>query len=147
MKIPLLSVLVLAYGMAGCQKEEGINLELGRDIVVSHAQKVSINLSEGSGELRVNINDSRCPANAFCVVAGQATVRAQLQAGADSSRTVNLCLGGCYGAEYRFKLRDSAAVTLKGQDYWLHLLAVNPYPGTSQNDNATKTATMRLTVR
>lgn len=131
--------------MVGCQKQEAAGPE--QEVVVQHGQAALISLAKGSGQLLARISDSRCPINASCVVAGQANVRAQLRAGSDSSRTVNLCLGGCYGSEYRFKLRDSAAVTLKGQDYWLHLVAVDPYPYTPQNDNVPKTATLRLTAR
>jgi hypothetical protein len=146
MKRLLVVAIFLTSIMVSCQ-QEAADISPNQEIVVTHARAAAVGLSKGRGELVVNINDSRCPTNADCLLPGQATVRAQLRAGADSSRTVNLCLGGCYGPEYRFRFRDSAAVTLKGRDYWLYLLAVDPYPITFESNNAPKTATMRLTAR
>ena len=68
-----------------------------------------------------------------------------LTAGTDSVRVPTLYLG--QGPDHQWRRRDSAAVTLANQGYWLYLLAVNPYPTLDGSGAAPKTATLRLTAR
>lgn len=81
------------------------------------------------------INDSRCPSDVVCGVAGTLAVTVTF-VGAGPTQTARLGYDRSY-------TRDSALVTLNNQAYWLRLLAVNPYPST-KNGNLPKTATLRL---
>lgn len=95
----------------------------------------------GSGAVTANLNkvvDSRCPLNAFCLVAGNVEVSVSLTDTGDT-QAVSLCLG-CD----RKVTRDSVALVLNKQNYWLRLLAVNPYPGSSSTPAQPSTATLRL---
>ncbi len=82
-----------------------------------------------------SINDSRCPANAFCIVAGQVTVKVLLSQ-SSNSQSVSLVLG--VGQQ-----SNTAQVTLGGNTYKVTLQKVLPYPGLGSSQ--VKTATVEVT--
>lgn len=88
-----------------------------------------------------SIQESRCPANATCIWAGQAKVKMLLSANQDST-TVRLSLGADPGSTN--KRPDSTNVTLSSQTYKVILREVNPYPGT-QSGNQPQTAVVQVT--
>jgi hypothetical protein len=81
------------------------------------------------------INDSRCPSDLVCITGGTVAVTVTFtNAGPDQTARLG------YDRSYT---RDSVLVTLNRQAYWLRLLAVNPYPSTT-NASQVRTATLRL---
>ncbi|WP_080057558.1 hypothetical protein [Spirosoma aerolatum] len=89
-----------------------------------------------------SIQDSRCPANATCIWAGQAKVKMLLSNDRDST-TVRLALGADPGVSNN-KRPDSTNVTLSSQTYKVILREVNPYPGTTPS-NQPQTAVVQVT--
>ncbi|GAB4034907.1 hypothetical protein [Spirosoma gilvum] len=88
-----------------------------------------------------SIQDSRCPANATCIWAGQAKVKMLLTKDQDST-AVRLSLGADPGSKNNRP--DSTNVTLSSQTYKVILREVNPYPGTSSS-NQPQTAVVQVT--
>ncbi|RYF57280.1 MAG: hypothetical protein EOO39_35635 [Cytophagaceae bacterium] len=72
-----------------------------------------------------SIEDSRCPANATCIWAGQAKVKLLLSKNSDST-AVRLSLGADPGSTN--KRPDSTTVSLRNETYKVILREVNPYP-------------------
>lgn len=136
-----LSFLVLLVSLAACQQDED-SLPNANLFEVSKDQTMSVPVT-GVGEVSVTLKsvvDSRCPTGAQCIWAGNATTGVQLKAGSAAAQTVALCLGQC---ATRWHNRDSVAVELNQQPYWLLLTAVNPYPSL-QEIGTSKTATLSL---
>lgn len=82
-----------------------------------------------------SINDSRCPANALCVSAGNARVKLRLSDNSGAEAFAELCLGFCDTGN---NTEDSAAVRLGNTAYIVVLKEVNPFPeiGKKQNKKA-----------
>ncbi len=76
------------------------------------------------------VEDSRCPANAFCITAGSAYVDLKFtrKEGSGPSQQVKLCLGDCTDLRKKGAAPESADVRLDKTTYRLKLLVVNPYP-------------------
>ena len=140
----LLLVSAICAGLMSCKKTDVI--EVDKQFDVQDQQTVMVALPASKPQVRVTkIVDSRCPTGVQCIWAGQAAVDVALGTDTDSAHVADLYLGQGLGQGATWHNRDSAAVTLAGQPYWLHLLAVNPYP--SVNSSGKKSATFRLTIR
>ena len=83
----------------------------------------------------VNLNDSRCPANAMCVRQGAAITTFSLEAGTGNQQDGQLFIGDFMPNDARNKRNltaDTMLVQLKDKEsYQLILKDVRPYPGTS----------------
>lgn len=98
----------------------------------------SIVLQENNNGLSItlqSINDSRCPANALCVSAGNARVKLKMSDNSGAETLAELCLGFC---DTRNNTEDSALFQLNNVSYIVILKEVNPYPeaGKKQNKKA-----------
>ena len=134
----------MCLGFISCKKTD--NVEVDQQFEVREQRTVVVTLPTSKPQIRVaKLTDSRCPTGGQCFWAGQATVDVALSVGSDSMRVMGLYLGQGLGQGTNWHNRDSAAVTLAGQPYWLYLLAVNPYPSGNSSDK--KTVTFRLTIR
>ena len=134
----------MCLGFISCKKTDNVGVD--QRFEVQEQRTVVVALPASKSQIRVTrITESRCPTGVQCFWAGQATVDAALSVGPDSTRVTALYLGQGLGPGATWHNRDSVAVTLAGQPYWLYLLAVNPYP--SGNSSGKKTATFRLTTR
>ncbi|MVN76633.1 hypothetical protein GO988_09890 [Hymenobacter sp. HMF4947] len=104
-------------------------------------------LATGSSPISISltdVQDSRCPINAYCIWAGYAAVTLKLSDASVVAQTARLSLLNKPSPDYT---RDSIAVTLNQQDYWLRLLNVTPYPSTTGGTGQAKTAVLRLRPR
>ncbi|GAB3901269.1 hypothetical protein GCM10028803_25660 [Larkinella knui] len=72
------------------------------------------------------ITDSRCPINANCIWAGNATVKFSLKNDTET-KTGELCIGQC---GQQSKTRDAVTVQLGNESYDVILTDVQPFPGT-----------------
>lgn len=140
----LLAISTACLSIISCKKTD--NVAVDQQFEVQEQRTVVVALPASKPQIRVaKITDSRCPVGVQCIWAGQAAVDVALSTGPDSARVNGLYLGQGLGPGTGWHTRDSAAVTLAGVPYWLHLLAVDPYP--SRNGTGRKTATFRLTIR
>ena len=135
----LLAILLLAgSGLLACQQKDSIApaTGVGQPFEVAYQQTATLPVSSAGTILATltQVVDSRCPANAYCIWAGNAEVAVAITDGGSAVQTVRLSLTPRL-------VPDSVTVTLHQQSYWLRLLDVKPYPGTSDQ---TKTATLRL---
>jgi hypothetical protein len=86
------------------------------------------------------VNDARCPSDVPCFWAGRADVAVMLTDGDAITQTIHLSsFRQAAGA-------DSVEVTLNKQNYWVRLMAVNPYPSLATQKQP-KTAKLRLRLR
>lgn len=135
-------VLIASSGLLACKKDDASKTAtaIGQPFDLDDKQTTTLPTSTGSLlSVRISqINDSRCPSNAYCITAGYATVDVELT---DATATPQLARIGLRVAVPPNYARDSVSVTLNQQKYWLRLLDVKPYPGGSSQ---TKTATLRL---
>ena len=140
----ILAVSAVCLGFISCKKMDSVGVD--QQFEVQEQRTVVVALPTGKPQIRViKISESRCPTGVQCFWAGQVTVDVALSVGSDSTCVTGLYLGQGLGQGANWHNRDSAAVALAGQSYWLYLLAVNPYP--SGNSPSKKTATFRLTIR
>lgn len=136
-----LVMLAVGSSLVACKKNQGEPVPSQTfELPYQQATTVLVRASDKPVQATLTqVYDSRCPANAYCIWAGYAAVVVQLTDEAGTAQTARLSL--------HFKdpsyATDSATVVLKGQAYWLRLLAVNPYPGTSSTSQL-PTATLRL---
>lgn len=143
MKTTLLALLTSCTLLA-CKKDQPAP-SLNQAFELPLNQTVS--LATGGGALSITLTDvqeSRCPANAYCIWAGYAAVTLELKDASATPQTARLSLLNKPSPEYT---RDSVAVTLNQQRYWLRLLAVQPYPSATGGTSQPKTATLRLRPR
>jgi hypothetical protein len=123
MKRYFLFVLTIA-GIVSCKssgvdkKEEGIKYK--ESVTLNDVPKATLTF--------YGLADSRCPENAQCVWAGNATVDLLLS-GVTTEGGVNehvkMCLGQC---DQKFREVDTLDKKFAGSDYRLILSAVKPYP-------------------
>lgn len=78
----------------------------------------------------VEVEDSRCPANAYCITAGSVYVDLEFTSrkGNGTSQKARLCLGDCFDLRKNGVEPDRADVKLDKTNYRFTLLVVNPYP-------------------
>ena len=88
----------------------------------------SINLP-GNGTIITlkSINDSRCPANAYCIRAGNALVKLRMTDNSGEEVFGELCIGFC---DTKMQEEDSIVIRLNKTSYTVILKSVSPYPGT-----------------
>jgi len=94
----------------------------------------------------LEINDSRCPSDAVCVRFGEAKVKVGVSGMQEILKTLDFCIGDCFGKNKGFIERDTVDFTLDNKNYSLILKEVNPYPNT-QNTNQPKEALLRLVMK
>jgi hypothetical protein len=128
-------VLLLSGSILACQKTAPGPLQT---IVLSYKQPTTLPAGGAARATLTELNDSRCPTDAVCIWAGTIAATVEFTEGS-TTQTARLGYQKNYGG-------DSAAVVLAGQNYWLRLLDVNPYP-TTTNANLPRTATFRLRPR
>lgn len=140
----LLAILSGGSGLLACKKEDAtgkVAATISQPFDLIEQQSTTLPVSGGSA-LTVSLTkvlDSRCPINAYCIVAGYAAVDVQVADAATAPQTVHISLGTSGMPTYT---RDSVSVTLSLQKYWLRLLDVKPYP--NGNSGQAKFATLCL---
>ncbi len=139
----ILLVLLAASVLTACKKELGASEQAvdNAAILLSYKQPVAV-LTGAAGATQLtltDVQDSRCPINAYCIWAGYAAVTVELTDATSTLQTARLSLLNKPSPAYSL---DSVAVTLNQQAYWLRLVAVSPYAA-----NQLQRATLRLRPR
>ncbi|GAB3553347.1 hypothetical protein [Spirosoma fluminis] len=120
----LVAVLLSGLAAVGCQQTTQNAAQPSESVVVGIKQSARIGQSVS---VQVDtIQDSRCPANAICIRAGNADVSFTLTDGTNR-QSGSLCLGECKPGP---KDKDSTTVQLGTDRYLVLLSEVRPYPGT-----------------
>lgn len=104
--------------------------------VNAHPESVTSVTLGDDGDVSVvvtSIEDSRCPINAICVWAGNASVKVRFSQG-DNDVEVELCIGACGN---HFKETDSRKFSLNDRTYVVVLKDVRPYPATDSDEKPT----------
>lgn len=122
--------------LIGCQSTE---VETNNKLQKSYEKDFTLQLEQ---ETQLNdfkllfekVAESRCPANAFCIRAGEVIVDLKVNA----QQNVQMCLGECQmvrpARANRMITQDSLEVTVDSKKYLFVLKQVNPYPGVSTKE-------------
>lgn len=93
-----------------------------------------------------SVADSRCPANALCIRAGEVTVDLTV----NDTQKIKMCLGDCHQVQpskYKsFVNRDSLELSIQNKNYLFILKQVTPYPGTSEDVDVQKNYEVKMEV-
>lgn len=95
--------------------------DLAQPLNLKYQAPVRLNQAELELNFTELVQDSRCPSDVTCVWAGEVTVKVQLKQGGQLVGVADLTLTG-----------DPAKASAKLGDYQLTLLAVTPYPVSTQ---------------
>jgi hypothetical protein len=125
---PLLAAtLVLLLSLLACSKDSmngtgeayfdiPFELRIGRTVIFTKDSKeLTISM--------ISVIDSRCPINANCITAGNATVKLRLSNNSGSEVFTELCLGQCETLG-----SDTKQITLSNINYSITMKKVEPYP-------------------
>ncbi len=135
----------------GCRSEkieadqEKLNVRAGlqEDFSVKIKQQTQIDGFKLSFD---SFTDSRCPANAYCIRAGEVTVDLAV----NDTQKIQMCLGDCHQvqpAKYKsFVNQDSLEVTIQNKTYLFILKQVSPYPGTSVEADVQKNYEVKMEI-
>lgn len=142
MKSYLPVLLLLGLLTQACKREEYAQSDLNKPFSLAKGESRELAL-DGSftshqpiGEKLtfrlVDLTDSRCPANAYCIWAGEARTAAELELGGQKGQAV-LKLGG----DRKSALSDSVRVGVGAYSFTVLLRDVTPLPGTAEASKAT----------
>ncbi len=113
----------------GCKTENlnAVEQNLGADFALKINQQAQL---DGFSLSFDEVADSRCPANAVCIRAGEVVVDLNI----NGQQKVKMCLGECQfvmpDRKKGFVTQDSLDVAINSQKYLFILKQVNPYPVT-----------------
>ena len=123
----LTTTFVLLLSLLACSKDPlngtaeayfaiPFELRIGRTVIFSKDSKeLTISM--------ISVIDSRCPINANCITAGNATVKLRLSDNSGSETLTELCLGQCETSG-----SDTKQITLSNVNYSITMKKVEPYP-------------------
>ncbi len=137
MKNAILFILLFSPLMA-CNKNAPNPKLLKQEFNIKKNQIVKI--KDGSIVISlklIEINDSRCPSDVTCVRAGEAIVKFEIEFSGFPKKTLQLCRD-CVS---NLGIGTSIPVTNGKQNYIIGIIAVNPYPK-STNQNVEKMVSM-----
>lgn len=121
------ATLVLLLSLLACSKDSmngtgeayfdiPFELRIGRTVIFTKDSKeLTISM--------ISVIDSRCPINANCITAGNATVKLRLSNNSGSEVFTELCLGQCETLG-----SDTKQITLSNINYSITMKKVEPYP-------------------
>ena len=125
---PLLAAtFVLLLSLLACSKDSingtgeayfdiPFELRIGRTVIFTKDSKeLTISM--------ISVIDSRCPINANCITAGNATVKLRLSDNFGSEIFTEFCLGHCETSG-----SDTKQITLSNINYSITMKKVEPYP-------------------
>ena len=130
-----LILLICCAMQLGCKKDVSLDLSGTYSIKLNHTKNIPY--KGKAATITVNtISDSRCPSNAVCVRAGDASVKLTIE-DAKQKQVVELCKGDC-GYTSKPGVKE---LVLNDVLYTVTLDDVTPYPG---EKNATQTAVISI---
>jgi hypothetical protein len=134
-KISLTILCLAGLLFASCDKD---NTRFEGPFELKINETINLPGSNTGLQLKVeSINDSRCPANAFCISLGNAIVKIKMTDNTGSFTGSELCIGLC---STKFNRQDT--IRINNAAYSVTLEAVNPYPRLGNTE--TKSALISL---
>ncbi len=145
MKTSTVYPLLLLLGLLtqACNRDSYSLSDLGKPFALAkgESRELALDGSETSAQPTgdkllfrlVDLTDSRCPANAVCIWAGEAKTTVELELAGQKGQAA-LKLGG----DRKSALSDSVSVAVGGRSFTVLLRDVQPLPGTN---DASKKAT------
>lgn len=131
----LFTVIIL---LSSCDKE---TYKINGSFELEENQSINISDKYTNLQLKLeSIQDYRCPADAACIRAGNATVRLRITESSGTALVSELCIGEC---RTKFNRQDTSIVNIGNTRISVILENVNPYPNTG-NSNVTKNAFIKL---
>lgn len=124
----------------GCNHDEPAVVRIDNWFAVRLGEKVKI-IDDRNHVLFVSlveIDESRCPSDAFCIQPGRVLTKLVIEDSRNSQFSTLLCLGDCSPS-----ITQMRSFVLYNIEYTLILREVNPYPETGNPDNV-KTAVVKL---
>lgn len=133
-----LLAFAIAIAFAGCKKDKAADLS-GNYMLVQN-KPIELNpKGQTAVELVVTaIEDTRCPANAFCAIAGSAKANVSIK---DKSIAQEKNLTLYIGYDLPKAQKDLAKIHINGISYIIQLRDISPYPGSGASE---KTAYLML---
>ena len=133
----LASLTLIAAIFVACTKT---NLTPSQSFKISENENFNLNYDSKSGSIEITkIEESRCPANANCVRAGEAIVFFTMELGDQRLTDQQLCVQ----CESSLEIPEEISFEVNNINYTLKLLDVTPFP-TTDNTNETKQAEFQL---
>lgn len=130
--------LITAVVFSACTTKT--NLSPKESFKVAENENLNFNYASNAGKIEVTkIEDSRCPANANCVRAGEAIVTFNFELGDKKLTDQQLCVQ----CESPFEIPEELSFKVKNINYTLKLQDVTPYP-TLENSEVTKKAEFEI---
>lgn len=134
-------ISLLLFTIVACTNKEEIvaSKKLGDTIQLKATESVNLNDNGSVVNLKLmNIQESRCPANATCIRAGEVIVILDLQIGNENFNGLKVCIG----CEKVLSMSETLQIKAKTKNYTLRLNSVDPFPQTT--GIVTPTATLVL---
>jgi hypothetical protein len=122
--------LVALVASAGCLKITSPDAPVDRELVLAPAQRVEVPGTGLSVTFEGVVGDSRCPADALCVLGGDAIVRIVVTEGESA----------------RYELHTGNMQPVQHRDFTIALVRLEPYPFSARSiDPADYRVTLRVT--
>lgn len=123
-------------GLLACTDTDPRVFELNETISIGVSESITLQLPQQDEYIDLmvlDIEESRCPANANCVRFGEARVTVGVNGIEEILKTLNLCVGDCPERGVGVIQVDTIAVELDNNSYAVLLKDVTPYPTTDNN--------------
>ena len=123
--------LILA-GLNGCNRDEPNMVRINDIFTLGVEEQVKM-VDDRSHMLYVSVvevEDNRCPSDAFCIDAGHVKIKVVIEDTKNSQFTTLLCLGNCSPA-----ISDIRSFVFYSVEYTLQVEDVIPYPTTENLDD------------
>jgi hypothetical protein len=125
-------IFLLFPVLYGCNQDEPAMVRINDQFSLELDDQVKI-VDDRNHSLYVSlveIEENRCPSDAFCVQAGQVLVKVVIEDTRNSQFSTLLCLGDCSPSITSLK-----SFIFYNTEFTLELLEVNPFPTTSNREN------------
>lgn len=133
-------ILFIIIVYSGCNHEEPAVVRINNWFALGMGEKVKI-IDDQNHVLFVSlveIDETRCPTDAFCIQPGRVLIKVVVEDTRNSQFSTLLCLGDCSPSITNLK-----SFVFYNIEYTLDLKEVNPYPEAGNSD-IEKTAVLKL---
>jgi hypothetical protein len=118
-------IFLMLTGLYACNRDEPNMVRINDVFTLGVGEQVKM-VDDRSHLLYVSVvdvEDSRCPADIFCIEAGQARVKVVIEDTRNSQFSTFLCLGDCSP-----NIRNIKSFVFYSLEYTVELVEVIPYP-------------------
>lgn len=115
----------------GCNPDEPAIVRIDDWFIIGIGEKVKIvDRNHALFLSLVEIEENRCPSDAFCVQAGQVLIKVVIEDTRNSQFSALLCLGNCSPS-----ISNMKSFIFYNIEYTIELKEVNPFPTTTNREN------------